>query len=142
MKTIITTTGISLLNNARRLLHTDSPTDEQVKELLRNQPEVASAEVNSLRQIAQHDDHLIFLRTETPIAERCMNLLREFFIEYGYKPYQVEVKELQFQDDEYHMETLGLRNLVNTIIYEVEKAQRENQEIIINATAGFKAQIV
>ncbi len=136
MTTILTTTGISLYLNTGRECKTPSPTDDQMRQYLRTKPEAASAEANSLLQIAQTDDQLVFLRTETQEAQRCANLLEEFFHNRGFK--HIRIVELQFQDDEKHIETHGLRNLVNTLIDEIEKAQRKNQEVIINATPGFK----
>src|SRR5438270_9292189 len=111
MTTILTTTGISLYLNTGREYKRPSATDDQMRQYLRMKPEAASAEVNSLLQIAQLDDHLVFLRTETQEAERCANLLKEFFLNRGFK--HVRVVELQFQDDEKHIETHGLRNLIN-----------------------------
>lgn len=136
MTTILTTTGISLYINTSRTSDTKEPTDDQMRQYLRMKPEAASAEANSLLQITQTDDHLIFFRTETPEAERCANLLKEFFLSRGFK--NVRIVELQFQDDEKHIETHGLRNLVNTLISEIEAAQRKGQQIVINATPGFK----
>ena len=107
---------------------------------MRAEPGSASAEVNSLLQFAQPDDDLVFLCTETPNAKRCAQLLKEFFTNRGFK--HVRIVELQFQEEEEHIETQGLRNLVNTLIDEIEKAQRKKQDVVINATAGLKAQIV
>lgn len=136
MTTILTTTGISLYLNTGREYKTPSATDDQMRQYLRMKPEAASAEVNSLLQIAQLDDHLVFLRTETQEAERCVNLLKEFFLNRGFK--HVRVVELQFQDDEKHIETHGLRNLVNKLIDEIRSAKGRDQEVVINATPGFK----
>lgn len=138
MTTILTTTGISLHINTGRNYDTKDPTDEQMWQYLDTKPEIASAEVNSLLQIAQAGDHLVFLHTETPIAKKCVALLRKFFISRGFQPYQIDVKELQFQENEEHIETHGLRNLVNTLISEIEAAQRAGQQVVINATPGFK----
>ncbi len=145
MTTILTTTGISLYSNAKREYKTDSPTDEQMRRYLRAKPERASSEANSLLQIAQHDDHLVFLHTQTPEAQQCAALLSEYFLEEGYT--QVRLVQLDFQGDAEHIETIGLRKLVDTLINEIEKAQRDrsasqNQQVVINATAGLKAQVV
>ncbi len=136
MTTILTTTGISLFINTGRNYNTKEPTDDQMRQYLRMKPEAASAEANSLLQITQTDDHLVFFRTETLEAERCANLLKEFFLSRGFK--NVHIVELQFQDDEKHIETHGLRNLVNALISEIEAAQRKGQQVVINATPGFK----
>lgn len=139
MRTIITTTGISLYFNTKRK-HSAAPTEEQMRDYLHAEPQAASAEANSLLQFAQLDDNLVFLHTETVEAHRCATLLEAFFHHKGFK--HIRIVALQFQEDEKHIETHGLRNLVDTLIDEVEKAQRKQQEVVINATAGFKAQIV
>lgn len=141
MTTILTTTGISLKINTSRKYDVKEPTDDQIRQYLRTQPEQASAEANSLLQIASLDDQLVLFHTSTSEAERCARLLQEFFInDKGFK--HVRLTKLEFQDDEKHIETLGIRNLINALIDEIEKAQKNGQEVIINATAGLKAQIV
>jgi putative CRISPR-associated protein (TIGR02619 family) len=140
MTTILTTTGISLFTNTGRKLDTQEPTDDQMRQYLRMEPERASAEANSLLQIAQFNDQIVLLHTDTVEARKCAELLQEFFGNRGFK--HIRLIALQFQEDEQHIETLGIRNLVNTLIDEVEKARKINEEVVINATAGFKAQIV
>src|SRR5438105_3584393 len=100
MTTILTTTGISLYSNAKREYKTDSPTDDQMRRYLRAKPERASSEANSLLQMAQSDDHLIFLHTKTLEAVRCAQLLQDYFHNEGYK--QVRLVPLEFQGDAQH----------------------------------------
>ena len=139
MTTILTTTGISLYLNTKRECKTNQPTDDQMLEYLHRDPTSASAEANSLLQIAQPSDTIILLHTDTPEAKQCADLIREFFLEKrGYKPYQVQVKKLQLRDDEKHIETHGLRNLVN----EIDQILRNNSDVVINATAGFKLETI
>lgn len=140
MTTILTTTGISLFINTGRKLDIKEPTDDQMWHYLLVEPKQASAEANSLLQIAQPDDSIVFLHTDTQRARRCVKLLQDFFTKEGFK--HVRSVSLQFQEDEQHIETLGLRNLIETLINEVERAQKNQQTVVINATAGFKAQIV
>jgi putative CRISPR-associated protein (TIGR02619 family) len=141
MTTIITTTGISLYLNTGREHKTAVPTDDQMRQYLRVNPERASAEANSLLQIAQPGDYLAFLHTATAEAERCVRLLKEFFENRGYNHNHIHLVPLQFQEDEQHIETLGLRSLVNTLIEEINKARKHEQDIIINATAGLKIEV-
>jgi putative CRISPR-associated protein (TIGR02619 family) len=138
MTTIITTTGISLYLNTRYEHNTQTPTEDQMRQYLRVKPERASAEANSLLQIAQSGDDLVFLHTATVEAERCVRLLKEFFENRGFNHNHIHLVPLQFQEDEQHIETLGLRSLVNALIDEIERAQRNNEEVVINATAGLK----
>src|SRR5438067_2071392 len=105
MTTILTTTGISLSINTGRTYGTKSPTNDQMRQYLRSDPASASAEVNSLLQIAQPDDTIVLFHTGIPVAEICANLVQEFLIEdKGFKPFQIQVKRLQFRDDEKHIE--------------------------------------
>jgi putative CRISPR-associated protein (TIGR02619 family) len=139
MTTVLTTTGISLYLNTRREYKTESPTDDQMWEYLHTNHTSASAEANSLLQMAQPDDSIVLLHTDTLEAKRCADLVREFFIaDRGYKPYQIQIKRLQLRDDEKHIETYGLRTLVN----EIDKILSSNQDVVINATPGFKLEIV
>ncbi len=96
MTTILTTTGISLYINTGREYKTSSPTDDMMRQYLRMKPQSASAEANSLLQIAQPGDHLVFLCTDTVNAQRCAELLKEFFTNGGFK--HVEIVSLQFQE--------------------------------------------
>lgn len=138
MTTIITTTGISLYLNTGRNADVKEPTDDQMRQYLRMNPERASAEANSLLQIAQHGDYLVFLHTATSEAERCVQLLKEFFENRGFNHNHIHLVPLQFQEDEQHIETLGLRSLVNALIHEIDHAQQKGQGVVINATPGFK----
>ncbi len=140
MTTILTTTGISLYQNTKRTQNTNVPTDDQMRQYLRQTPQAASSEAKSLLQIAELDDYLVLLHTQTSEAVTCAILLRDYFQEKGYK--HVNIVPLEFHGDAKHIETTGLRNLVNTLINEIEKAQRQGQEVVINATAGLKAQVV
>ena len=140
MTTILTTTGISLYLNTKRTQKTAVPTDDQMRQYLRQMPQAASSEANSLLQIAKADDSLILLHTQTADAIRCVHLLRDHFRDEGYK--YIRLVPLEFQDDAKHIETTGLRNLIDTLIKEIGEAQKRKQDVVINATAGFKAMVV
>ncbi len=140
MTTILTTTGISLYTNTGRKHSTKTPTDDQMRQYLRTNPKQASSEANSLLQMARPDDYLVLLHTQTLEAKKCVNLLRDYFRNEGYK--HVRLVPLEFQSSPQYIETTGLRNLIDTLINEIEDAQRKHQEVVINATAGFKAQVV
>ncbi len=141
MTTILTTTGISLYLNTKKTLTAGAiPTDDQMRQYLRQMPQTASSEANSLLQIAKLDDSLVLLHTQTLNAIRCVNLLGDYFRDEGYK--HTRLVPLEFQDDAKHIETTGLRNLLDTLIKEIGEAQKRKQDVVINATAGFKAQVV
>jgi putative CRISPR-associated protein (TIGR02619 family) len=138
--TILTTTGISLALNTARSVGVAKPSDDQIRQYLRADPNRASAEINALLRFAQADDRLVLLHTDTVEAERCAGLLQEFLVDRGFK--NVRLIKLELQDEEQHLETRGLRNLVGALISEIERAQRAGDEVVINATAGLKAQVV
>jgi putative CRISPR-associated protein (TIGR02619 family) len=140
MTIILTTTGISLyLNTARNVQ--PSPTDEQMRKYLREQPERASAEVKSLLYMAHPSDTLVFLYTDTSEADRCITILCDYFVtERGFKATEVRARKLRFRDSEESIEAYGLRDLVHVLIEEIGEAQRNEQDVVINATPGFKVE--
>src|SRR5216683_7899038 len=119
MKTVITTTGISLYGNTKRSLEKQNPgknlqpTEEQMRQYLRQEPEVASAEANSLLKMAEPGDSLVFLATATPQTQLCTNLLKSFFMSRGF--HDVNIVNLLFQDREEHIEKQGIRSLISVL---------------------------
>lgn len=144
MQTIITTTGVSLYFNTERHLEKTTgtkvnPGDDEMQAYLREAPEKASAEANALLKMIQPGDHLVFLATETPRAQRCVRLLEDFFRGKGFQ--NVSVIHLQFQANAEQIETRGIRNLISNLMTAIISA-RQHGSVIINATAGLKAQVV
>src|SRR5579883_1556938 len=145
MTTFLTTTGISLLNNTKGKLKKKGidqrePTADEMRQNLRDDAKRASAEANSLLRMANRDDHIILLHTQDHNASQCVELLAEYFIREGFK--HVQKKRFDFQEDPKHIETTLLINFIDTLIREIASAQNKNQEVVINATAGFKALVV
>lgn len=146
MATILTTTGISLyLNTAKNSnIKGREPTEDEMRQYLRLDPQHASSEANSLLQIAKSGDYLVFFHTKDPRAIVSTRLLGDYFENKGYK--SPGMVELDFLNDAQQIERVGLRSLVDALITEIRKAQRKSPgkppDIIINATAGYKAQVV
>ncbi|NEN88916.1 MAG: putative CRISPR-associated protein [Okeania sp. SIO3H1] len=143
MPTIITTTGTSLLSNATCELNKkkgESFADDELQNYFKSVgPEKASAETKSLLKIASPEDEVVLLYTKTPNGELCA---REVYRYLKSKKWSnIRQRELPLEENEAQFERRGLRELVNILIEEITKAQRENQEVIINATGGFKAEI-
>ncbi|NEO54051.1 MAG: putative CRISPR-associated protein [Okeania sp. SIO3B5] len=143
MPTIITTTGTSLLSNASRELNKqrgESFADNELQNYFKNVgAEKASAETKSLLKIASPEDEVVLLYTKTHNGELCA---REVYRYLKSKKWSnIRLRELPLEENEAQFERRGLRELVNILIEEITKAQRENQEVIINATGGFKAEI-
>lgn len=106
---------------------------------LRAAPEKASAEANSLLKMIQPDDRLVFLVTEASLAQRCIRLLEAFFKDKGFQ--DILIVHLQFQDNVEQIEKRGIRNLISNLMTAIISAQKYGP-VIINATAGLKAQVV
>lgn len=116
------------------------PTDDQMRQYLRQAPEVASAEANSILKMAEIGDKLVLLSTATPLAQRCVELLKSYFVKEGFP--HTSVVNLQFEASEEHIEKQGIRNLISVLASQIAYEQKKNQEVIINATSGYKAQVV
>jgi putative CRISPR-associated protein (TIGR02619 family) len=142
MRTILTTTGTSLLNNAARELKKSqaSVTDEELRHFFKQVgAAAATAETNSLLKIARPDDEVILLYTTTSAGERCAKEVERYLQSHNWS--NVRLKKLPLELNESQFERHGLRALVNILIDEINKAQRQQREVIINATGGFKAEI-
>ncbi len=142
MRKIITTTGTSLLTNAARELNKKpvDVTDEDLHLFWKKVGvEAASAETNSLLKIAKPDEEIVLLYTNTKDGKRCATEVQRFL--QSQKWSQVKLKMLLLENNEAQFESHGLRELVNILVDEISQGQRENKEVIINATGGFKAEI-
>ncbi len=142
MKTILTTTGISLLTNVARDLKKPAAavTDEELRHFFQKvDPSMAAAETNSLLKIAEIDDEVILLYTTTVAGERCAKEIQRYLQNQNWS--NVRLRQLPLGSNEAHFERQGLRDLVNILIDEIIKAQRQKREVIINATGGFKAEV-
>lgn len=138
MTVILTTTGISIFLNFKHK-NNRAPSKEEMRQFVQSDPNRASAEINSLLSFAKQNDSLVFLHTQTSEAVDCAKILGDFFERRGF---EVKLIELRFQNDEDQIENRGIRNLVDVLMDELKKAKDAQQEVIINATSGLKAQIV
>lgn len=142
MRTIITTTGTSLLTNAERHFKKDkkSLTDEDLMQFFKQVgADAATAETNSLLKIAHPDDEVVLLFTKTPEGERCAQGVCRYLQKENWR--NVRLRQLPLEQNESQFERKGLRELVNILIEEISKAQRDKRDVIINATGGFKAEV-
>ena len=90
-------------------------------------------------KIASPEDEVVLLYTKTPNGELCTREVSRYLKSKKWS--NVRLRELPLEENEAQFERRGLRELVNILIEEITKAQRENREVIINATGGFKAEI-
>lgn len=138
MAVVLTTSGISLWTNAVRSLKVDQPSRDQLGRFLSQKPDEASAETNSLLKFLHRGDEIVFLHTEDERAKLCAEVLMDFLK----KEYDVRLVPLNLKGRREDLETHLIRNFVDVLISEIEKARRQRQEVVINATAGFKAEVV
>jgi putative CRISPR-associated protein (TIGR02619 family) len=142
MRTIITTTGTSLLGNAAKKLKKSFAdiTERDLSNVFEQMgTDKACAETNSLFKIADNQDRVILLHTSTPEGEQCAQAVAKKLAKENWR--NIELRQLHLEDNEIQFERKGLRELVNTLVEIITIAQREQQEVIINATGGFKAEI-
>jgi len=135
MRTIIATVGTSLLTKAER----DGKSDDLQVYLRFTDPEKASAETNSLSHLLKEGDRIVFLRSQTKEGERAAEALATFYRNSGYSAEVVEVPDLQYRESRFKMR--GLRALVARLIEIVQHERKQDREVLINATGGFKAEI-
>lgn len=143
MSTIITTTGTSLLSNTARALNKKNHevTDDELRHYFEQVGAVkASAETNSLPKIASSEDNIVMLYTATPEGERCAKQI-ENYLKNKMKWKNIRPRKLHLQQNEAQFESSGLRDLVDVLIDEINKAQRKDEDVVINATGGYKAEI-
>ncbi len=133
---ILTTVGTSLLANARR---EGWAQDKEILAFLERDPKKASAEMNALLRIWQKGDEVVWLHSDTEEGARAAALLERFWQQQGVPCRRVRIAGLAYEAQGFA--DYGLKNFVRTLAGEVRKAARRQQEVIINATGGFKAEI-
>jgi putative CRISPR-associated protein (TIGR02619 family) len=144
-RTVLTTTGTSLLGNAARVLNKPNKpakalTDNDLIHFLKTEgPATACAETNSLSKIATPADEIVLLYTNTVDGERCVKEIHRYLKSSAWS--NVRLQKLLLEQNEAQFERSGLRALANILIEEINQAQRKQHEVIINATGGFKAEI-
>lgn len=142
MRTIITTTGTSLISNYRNSLGATGksmPTLQEILGYLREvSPEQASAETNSLSRLLQEGDEIVFLHSETDDGRLCTEALSEFYKSKGYRCMVKEISNLRYGAQQF--KNKGLRSLVAEMAQIVRERKRQKHEVLINATGGFKVE--
>lgn len=141
MRTILTTVGTSLLENYRRERKQELPTEDHLFFYLRDaSPEKASAETNSLSRLLREGDRIVWLHSQTDEGRRCAKALRRHYQSRAWSGQVKEVPDLTYGESRFKMR--GLRALVATVIKLIREERRTEREVLINATGGFKAEIV
>ena len=144
MRTILTTVGISLLQNAKRhhdLSRDESPSKQQLANYLRHgEAEEVSAETNALHRIGlQSNDRVVFLHSETQKSRKCAGFLSRHYTDAVDSVSARGVPDLSYEEKKF--KDRGLRSLVDTLTKLIKEAERGGREALINATGGFKAEI-
>jgi putative CRISPR-associated protein (TIGR02619 family) len=140
MRTILTTVGTSLLNNAARTLAGQTPDARQLANFLRHTPAAAaSAETNSLSRLVREGDRILFLRSQTDEGKQCAEALARHYAGLGYSSTVLEVPDLTYAESRFKIR--GLRSLVATLSEQIHQERDQGRQVLINATGGFKAEI-
>jgi len=140
MRSILTTVGTSLLNNARKELGIDQPNDQQLSNYIHHTDKTkASAETNSLSRLLRERDRIVFLKSQTDDGRQCAEALVKYYKNAGYQAESVEVPDLNYTESRFKMR--GLRSLVHTLCKQIQEEKRQGREVLVNATGGFKAEI-
>lgn len=140
MRTILVTTGTSLLSNIKKELKVEEPNEAQLGNFLAHaDPAKACAETNSLSRMLEDGDRLVFLRSQTKEGKLCAEALARHYRGRGHEAEVVEVKDLTYKESRFKMR--GLRSLVSELAGLVREERRKGREVLLNATGGFKAEI-
>ncbi len=140
-RTIISTVGTSLINNAGRKIGADKARDkaELIRYLQAEPQEKASAEANALSRVVQKNDRLVFLHSHTEDGLTCAEALCAYYQKAAHACETREIPDLSYTETSFKMR--GLRSLVTAMIKTVNRERTLGREVLINATGGFKAEI-
>lgn len=137
--------GISIKENIKRPPYGFSELDEEAIKFLKNADDNTlmklSAEINSLfRMKLSEGDKIIFLTSDTDVGESVASVIAKLIeTRKGCKVTVKRIKGLQ-TDNRKQFDTVGIPTLTDVIISKVE-SNRYTFNIVLNATAGFKATI-
>lgn len=135
MKTIISLVGTSLKNNFNRENIGKRPTPEALAHFAKSDRKTSSAEMNTLDRLHLHDeDNVVLLHSDTEDGRLCGASLKTAL---GKNCSMVQISKLDYDHKTFKK---GLRNLVDTLIDQIEKAQKDGRSVVIAATGGFKAE--
>jgi len=139
MRLIITTVGTSLLSNYAKA-NKEKPSAQTLANCLRHAAAGdASAETNSLNRLLKDGDGVVFLYSTTEEGAMCADSLARHFKSLGYESRSSKIPDLSYQESRFKM--LGLRALVAKIIEIINAERKKGNDVVINATGGFKAEI-
>lgn len=140
MRTVLNTVGTSLLTKYQKERGEASPSlDALVRYLRETEPQKASAETNLLHRLLQEGDRLLFLHSQTEEGRLCAEALVRHYRGEGYRAETREVAGLNYTHTRFKMR--GLRSLVSALAGSIRQARQRGEEVLINATGGFKAEI-
>ena len=135
MRTILSTVGTSLLKARDKTL-------PDLVELLfflnSTDPRKACAETNALSRLLKDGDRLIFLHSETEEGKLCAQALSLHYERQGYETAFAVIPHLSYRETHFRLQ--GLRSLVGKLVECIRNERARGQEVLINATGGFKAE--
>ncbi|HXF75950.1 MAG TPA: putative CRISPR-associated protein [Methylomirabilota bacterium] len=149
MRTLLNTVGTSILNHWKQEYPELSEQSQRriaarISELPAEDRRLG-AELNSIHSIAQQKeiapgDRVYFLVSDTREGRFVGRLLNDVVSGWGYRTTEPEVVKSLQGDDPRAFEQ-GLRNLVRKIAGLYRARRNEGEEVLLNATGGYKAQI-
>ncbi len=140
----IATVGISLLQNARRELKKERPSEEELLSFIGKDPRKASAELNTiyplLQENRQHQHRVYLLHSDTEECRLCAKVLRQFIQGLDLRVHArcKEVKEL----GDPQKFTKGLANLLEQIVGLIRTHYAQEDRVFVHASGGFKPETV
>ena len=136
----IATVGVSLLQNARRELKKEKPSEDELVSFIGKDPRRASAELNTifplLEENKQHQHRVYLLHSDTEEGRLCAGALEQFISGLGLRAHAccVEVKELGSPENF----TRGLANLLEQVVNLIRRHYAEGDRVFVHASGGFK----
>lgn len=137
-RTIISTVGTSLLGNLNNPKRNPNGLTEPY-DLLKANPQDASAEANAVTRLAEAGDDLVFLHSDTTEGEQCAAALTRYFEAEDYRTRMERIAGLAYNEKGFVSH--GLRELVRLVAHEIRRVARAGKPAHLNATGGFKAEI-
>ncbi|MBB5149082.1 putative CRISPR-associated protein [Ureibacillus thermosphaericus] len=145
--TIIATVGTSLLGGLNRNgIDWNLPIEQIVKKIqeLENNTNIC-AEISSIHSMIHENilvekENLYLLASDTVEGEKIKLILKSYFASLFRNVHVFTIEHLNGQNAKQFTEE-GLRNLVKIIVYIVKTVPNREEDCVINATGGYKAQI-
>lgn len=89
-------------------------------------------------RLLQERDKIVFLHSDTDEAKQVAEILEKFYKKEGYDVEVKSIPHLNYKESSFKVR--GLRSFVAELATVIRDEQKNGREVLINATAGFKAE--